>query len=82
MSERLHRWGPLALVGVTCLLPLFGLWHAPGAPMEEGFMLTFPELVLKGFVPHRDFLLPRVEWSCFVVVERRRIAGKKAADRQ
>src|SRR4051794_15310127 len=24
--------------------------------MEEGFMLTFPELVLKGFVPHRDFL--------------------------
>ena len=56
MSDRLHRWGPLALVGVACLLPLFGLWHAPGAPMEEGFMLTFPELVLKGFVPHRDFL--------------------------
>jgi hypothetical protein len=24
--------------------------------MEEGFMLAFPELVLKGFVPHRDFL--------------------------
>jgi hypothetical protein len=46
----------VALVGVVCLLPLFGLWRAPGAPMEEGFMLTFPELVLKGFVPHRDFL--------------------------
>ncbi|MEN3272114.1 MAG: hypothetical protein V7636_875 [Actinomycetota bacterium] len=56
MSARLHRWGPIALVGVVCLLPLFGLWRAPGAPMEEGFMLTFPELVLKGFVPHRDFL--------------------------
>jgi len=53
---RVHRWGPLALVGVACVLPLFGLWRAPGAPMEEGFMLAFPELVLKGFTPHEDFL--------------------------
>jgi hypothetical protein len=53
---RWYRWGPLLAVAVVCVLPLFGLWHAPGAPMEEGFMLTFPELVLKGFVPHRDFL--------------------------
>jgi hypothetical protein len=52
----LHRWLPLALVAAACLLPLGGLWRAPGAPMEEGFMLTFPELVLKGFVPHEDFL--------------------------
>src|SRR5690349_2968078 len=54
--SRWYRWGPLGLVALACLLPLFGLWRAPGAPMEEGFMLTFPELVLKGFVPHRDFL--------------------------
>ena len=46
----------VALVAVFCLLPLAGLWRAPGAPMEEGFMLTFPELVLKGFVPNKDFL--------------------------
>jgi hypothetical protein len=51
-----YRWGPIALVALACVLPLFGLWRAPGAPMEEGFMLAFPELVLKGFVPHRDFL--------------------------
>jgi hypothetical protein len=53
---RLHRWGPLGLVALACVLPLFGLWRAPGAPMEEGFMLAFPELVLKGFTPHEDFL--------------------------
>ena len=44
------------MVALACVLPVFGLWSAPGAPMEEGFMLTFPELVLKGFVPHRDFV--------------------------
>jgi hypothetical protein len=43
-------------VVATCLLPLVGLWLAPGPPMEEGFMLTFPELVLEGHVPNRDFL--------------------------
>ena len=53
---RWYRFGPLGLVAVACVLPLFGLWSAPGAPMEEGFMLTFPELLLKGFVPHRDFV--------------------------
>ncbi len=52
----LHRWGPLAVVAATALLPFWGLWRAPGPPMEEGFMLVFPELVLNGWVPHRDFL--------------------------
>src|SRR5690606_38694733 len=47
---------PLAAVGVVCLLPLIELWRAPGPPMEEGFMLVFPELVLRGEVPNRDFL--------------------------
>ena len=37
-------------------LPFWGLWRAPGPPMEEGFMLVFPELVLEGMVPNRDFL--------------------------
>jgi len=36
--------------------PLYGLWRIQGTPMEEGFMLTFPELVLEGQVPNRDFL--------------------------
>jgi hypothetical protein len=44
------------VVAVACLLPLVELWRAPGPPMEEGFMLVFPELVLEGQVPNRDFL--------------------------
>jgi hypothetical protein len=52
----LQRWGPPALVVAVCLLPLVGLWRAPGPPMEEGFMLVFPELVLEGTLPNRDFL--------------------------
>ena len=45
-----------AVVIAVCLLPLPALWRAPGPPMEEGFMLVFPELVLRGEVPNRDFL--------------------------
>ncbi|MGH9120201.1 MAG: hypothetical protein ACRD0A_20735 [Acidimicrobiales bacterium] len=51
-----HRWAPPALVLAVCLLPLVGLWRTPGPPMEEGFMLVFPELVLEGRLPNRDFL--------------------------
>jgi hypothetical protein len=47
---------PLTTVAVVCLLPVIELWRAPGPPMEEGFMLVFPELVLRGQVPNRDFL--------------------------
>ncbi|MEZ5216609.1 MAG: glycosyltransferase family 39 protein [Ilumatobacteraceae bacterium] len=49
---------PLAIVAVAAMLlaPLRGLLRTPGAPMEEGFMLTFPERVLKGDVPNVDFL--------------------------
>jgi hypothetical protein len=55
-----RRWLPAILpvavvVGVT-VPPLRGLWHTQGAPMEEGFMLVFPEMVLHGQVPNRDFL--------------------------
>ena len=37
-------------------LPLYGLLRNQGPPMEEGFMLVFPEMVLEGEVPNRDFL--------------------------
>ena len=47
---------PPTVIAVVCLLPLWGLWLAAGPPMEEGFMLVFPELVLEGQVPNRDFL--------------------------
>src|SRR3954469_22888523 len=50
------RWLPLAAVVVALLLPLRGVLRAPGAPMEEGFMLVFPERVLHGDIPNKDFL--------------------------
>src|SRR5512143_2801950 len=46
----------LTIVALVFALPLRGLLRAPGPPMEEGFMLTFPERVLHGAVPNRDFL--------------------------
>src|SRR5205814_4221893 len=49
-------WLAAAIVGVVVALPLRGLLRAPGPPMEEGFMLVFPEQVLRGAIPNRDFL--------------------------
>jgi hypothetical protein len=46
----------IAIVALTFAIPLRGLLHTPGPPMEEGFMLVFPEQVLKGAIPNRDFL--------------------------
>jgi hypothetical protein len=54
-----HRTGTFLIVGVLALgfaLPLRGLLRNQGPPMEEGFMLVFPEQVLKGRLPNRDFL--------------------------
>lgn len=44
--------GIVALVG----LAVPGLMRSTGGNMEEGFMLVFPELLLRGAVPNRDFL--------------------------
>src|SRR2546423_3187319 len=46
----------LAIVALVIAIPLRGLLRAPGPPMEEGFMLVFPERVLRGDIPNRDFL--------------------------
>ncbi len=46
----------MGVVVAVVALAVPGLWGASGAPMEEGFMLVFPELVAEGWVPHRDFL--------------------------
>src|SRR6185436_3490290 len=50
------RWLPPVIVGAVLVLPLRGLLRAPGPPMEEGFMLVFPERFLHGDIPNRDFL--------------------------
>jgi hypothetical protein len=52
-----HRWlVPTVVVGAAIALPLRGVMRAPGAPMEEGFMLVFPERLLHGDIPNKDFL--------------------------
>jgi hypothetical protein len=53
---RLATVASVAAVVVVVALPLRGMLRSQGPPMEEGFMLVFPELVLDGKVPHRDFL--------------------------
>ena len=66
-GERVHQPVPrrdhpertavaLGIVIVAVALPLRELLHHQGAPMEEGFMLTFPEMVQRGQIPNRDFL--------------------------
>jgi hypothetical protein len=48
----------VAAAFLTCLIlliPLLPLYHAVGFPMDEGMLLTYPELILKGKLPYRDF---------------------------
>ena len=56
---RAKRWATAAVVlavAAAFLLPLRYLLRAPAPPMEEGILLVFPDRVLNGDVPHRDFL--------------------------
>src|SRR5260370_7272629 len=46
----------IAVLLVAFLVPLRGLLRIQGPPMEEGFMLVFPERVLHGAIPNKDFL--------------------------
>lgn len=59
-TDRSRRWPrdaiALGIVALVFAIPLRGLLRAPGPPMEEGFMLVFPERVLRGDIPNRDFL--------------------------
>jgi hypothetical protein len=56
LSDRQRTTVALTIVALVFALPLRGLFRSPGPPMEEGFMLVFPEQVLKGAIPNRDFL--------------------------
>src|SRR3954452_2306583 len=56
MTKRRADMISIGVVAIVCLLPLRGLLRAPGPPMEEGFMLVFPERVLHGAIPNADFL--------------------------
>jgi hypothetical protein len=60
-------WWLVTIVAlVAYLLPLRALLHAPGAAMEEGYMLVYPDRVLHGWVANKDFLYlygPGSLWS-------------------
>jgi hypothetical protein len=44
------------VIAIAFLIPLRGLLRSQGPSMEEGFMLVFPERLLDGDLPNRDFL--------------------------
>lgn len=46
----------VTIVLAVVALPVRGLRRATGSSMEEGFMLVFPRLVQRGWVPNVDFL--------------------------
>lgn len=57
--RRRWSWSTLTGAGIVAfftLLPVRGMYHSTGGTMEEGFMLAFPERILKGAVPNVDFL--------------------------
>ncbi|MDP9292108.1 MAG: hypothetical protein M3O82_07085 [Verrucomicrobiota bacterium] len=46
----------LAIVAMLFLLvPLWAAYDAPAIPMDEGTLLVYPELILKGKLPYKDF---------------------------
>ena len=55
-STRTRDVVALAIITVVLVLPVPGLMRYQGPPMEEGFMLAFPQEILDGRFPHRDFL--------------------------
>ncbi|MBK5332651.1 MAG: glycosyltransferase family 39 protein, partial [Ilumatobacteraceae bacterium] len=52
----LATWTAIGSVCALIALPLRGLYHTTGGTMEEAFMMVFPERMLKGDLPNRDFL--------------------------
>lgn len=69
----------VAIIGLAIALPLPTLFQYQGPPMEEGFMLVFPERVLAGDVPNKDFLHlygPASLWSLAAWFE---VAGRTLA---
>ena len=58
-SIRRYSWKSIvsvAIVAVVLAIPMRALMRYQGPPMEEGFMLVFPERILAGDLPHKDFL--------------------------
>lgn len=56
MTDRVRALLGVAVVAAVFAVPIPGAFVDVGGAMEEGFMLVFPERVLAGDVPNRDFL--------------------------
>lgn len=54
-NARRHRTAVAVLVLLTLLIGFWPLFEQPGMPMDEGTLLVYPELVLHGQLPYRDF---------------------------
>ena len=82
-AMRGHRGTVVALVVLLALflLPLRGLLRSQGPPMEEGFMLTFPQRVLRGELPNADFLHLYGPGSVWVLAGFFKVFGDALVDR-
>ena len=56
VRDRLTTFVGPACIALVIAAAVPGLWRSAGAPMEEGFMLAFPQQLLHGRIPNRDFL--------------------------
>lgn len=55
MTIRGQKFLVAVLVNLFLLIPLWQGFEKPGARMDEGLLLVYPELILKGQMPYRDF---------------------------
>jgi hypothetical protein len=51
------QWKLLActIVVVSAAIALWPAFYSPAMPMDEGMVLVYPEMLLKGYLPYRDF---------------------------
>jgi hypothetical protein len=52
---RRNEVAALIIVLLTCLVPLLPSFEHQGLAMDEGMVLAYPEQILKGKLPYRDF---------------------------
>ena len=55
MDTSRRKFLVVSLVVLAVLLPLWGSFEGPASTMDEGSLLVYPELILKGKLPYRDF---------------------------
>src|SRR3954464_12684099 len=55
MTVRGQKAAVGALIIIVAAISLWQAFDAVGLPMDEGFLLVYPELILKGQLPYRDF---------------------------